>query len=57
MGVTVREEANGSNRKRVITVTFSEYFNGLYRPLKNEEFKPEFFDKMISHCIDEDACK
>ena len=38
-------------------MTFSEYFNGLYRPLKNEEFKPEFFDKMISHFIDEDACK
>ena len=38
-------------------MTFSEYFNGLYYPLKNEEKKAEFFDKMISHFIDEDACK
>ena len=38
-------------------MTFSEYFNGLYRPLKNEEKKADFFDQMISHFIDEDACE
>ena len=38
-------------------MTFSEYFNGLYNPLKNEEKKADFFDKMISHFIDEDACE
>ena len=38
-------------------MTFSEYFNGLYKPLKNEEKKADFFDQMISHFIDEDACE
>ena len=38
-------------------VTFSEYFNGLYQPLKNEENKSSFFDKMITHFIDKNACE
>ena len=36
-------------------MTFSEYFNGLYYPLKDEEKKADFFDDMLKHFIDKDA--
>ena len=36
-------------------MTFSEYFNSLYKPLKDEEKKADFFDAMLKHYMDEDA--
>ena len=38
-------------------MTFSEYFNGLYYPLKDEEKKADFFDAMLKHYIEKDAYK
>ena len=38
-------------------MTFSEYFNGLYYPLKDEEKKADFFDAMLMHYMEKDAYK
>lgn len=53
-------EANGSERKKVIFMTFSEYFNALYPYLSGGEKWDDFYDGMIGHFIYEearDACK
>ena len=48
-------EANGSERKKVIFMTFSEYFNALYPYLSGGEKWDVFYDGMIGHFVYEEA--
>lgn len=48
-------EANGSERKKVIFMTFSEYFNAMYPYLADGEKPMVFLDGMIGHFIYEEA--
>ena len=43
-------EVNGSKRKQVFSMTFSEYFNEMFQSLSDgEEDRCDFFDSMIEN--------